>query len=34
MYQIIDHSQDDVIDAEAEDVTATDLLKGLANGRS
>lgn len=34
MYQIIDHSQDDVIDAQAEDVTATDLLKSLANGRS
>jgi DNA recombination protein RmuC len=31
MYQIIDHSQNDVIDAEAEDVTVPDLLKSLAN---
>jgi DNA recombination protein RmuC len=33
MYQLIDHSQNGVIDAEAEDVTVPDLLKSLANGR-
>ena len=32
MYQIIDHSQIDVIDAEAEDVTGPDLLESLRNG--
>lgn len=32
MYQIIDHSQNDVIDAEAEDVTAPDLLESPDNG--
>jgi DNA recombination protein RmuC len=33
MYQLIDHSQNDVIDAEAEDITVPDLMKSLANGR-